>query len=90
MTWTTTGTLTADAATRHPELLAPSVVDGLALLPAEVAATVGVSAIDPELADTAAFCERYGVAMDASANCVVVKGKRDPVAAHRLRWFDPV
>ncbi|MDA0635332.1 YbaK/EbsC family protein [Nonomuraea sp. MCN248] len=35
-----------------------------------------VAEIDPGLADTAAFCERYGVAMDASANCVVVAGRR--------------
>jgi prolyl-tRNA editing enzyme YbaK/EbsC (Cys-tRNA(Pro) deacylase) len=33
---------------------------------------------DPDLADTAAFCEAYGFAMDESANCVVVKGKSDP------------
>jgi prolyl-tRNA editing enzyme YbaK/EbsC (Cys-tRNA(Pro) deacylase) len=32
--------------------------------------------IDPELADTAAFCEAYQVGMDISANCVVVAGKR--------------
>jgi hypothetical protein len=31
----------------------------------------------PELADTAAFCEAYDVALDASANCVVVSGKRE-------------
>ena len=35
-------------------------------------------ACDPALADTAAFCEAYGYAMDDSANCVVVKGKSDP------------
>ncbi|MEZ0074367.1 YbaK/EbsC family protein [Planotetraspora sp. GP83] len=35
-----------------------------------------VAEIDPELADTAAFCERYGVAMEDSANCVIVAGKR--------------
>lgn len=33
---------------------------------------------DPALADTAAFCEAYGYAMEDSANCVVVKGKADP------------
>lgn len=33
---------------------------------------------DPALADTAAFCEAYGYAMDESANCVVVIGKADP------------
>lgn len=35
-----------------------------------------VSAIDPELADTAAFCEHYDVGLDISANCVVVEAKR--------------
>jgi prolyl-tRNA editing enzyme YbaK/EbsC (Cys-tRNA(Pro) deacylase) len=35
-----------------------------------------VSEIDPELADTAAFCEHYGVGMDISANCVVVEARR--------------
>jgi prolyl-tRNA editing enzyme YbaK/EbsC (Cys-tRNA(Pro) deacylase) len=37
-----------------------------------------VIACDPALADTAAFCEAYGYAMDDSANCVVVVGKSDP------------
>jgi prolyl-tRNA editing enzyme YbaK/EbsC (Cys-tRNA(Pro) deacylase) len=35
-----------------------------------------VAAIDPGLADTAAFCERYGVPLEASANCVIVAGRR--------------
>lgn len=30
---------------------------------------------DPEFADTAAFCERYGVAPEDSANTIVVVGK---------------
>ncbi|TWD83902.1 prolyl-tRNA editing enzyme YbaK/EbsC (Cys-tRNA(Pro) deacylase) [Kribbella amoyensis] len=33
-------------------------------------------AIDPALADTATFCAEYDVPMAASANCVVVHGKR--------------
>jgi prolyl-tRNA editing enzyme YbaK/EbsC (Cys-tRNA(Pro) deacylase) len=37
---------------------------------------VEVAEIDPDLADTAAFCERYGVTLDESANCVVVAAKR--------------
>lgn len=37
-----------------------------------------VFACDPDLADTAAFCDAYGFAMDDSANCVVVKGKSEP------------
>ena len=32
--------------------------------------------IDPTLADTAAFCAEYDVPMAASANCVIVHGKR--------------
>jgi prolyl-tRNA editing enzyme YbaK/EbsC (Cys-tRNA(Pro) deacylase) len=35
-----------------------------------------VSEIDPQLADTAAFCEHYGVGLDISANCVVVEARR--------------
>jgi prolyl-tRNA editing enzyme YbaK/EbsC (Cys-tRNA(Pro) deacylase) len=40
-------------------------------------AQVRVAQIDPELADTAAFCAAYGVGPDVSANCVVVSGKRE-------------
>ena len=35
-----------------------------------------VSAIDPGLADTAAFCEHYDIGLDISANCVVVEARR--------------
>ena len=40
------------------------------------AAEVWASPIDPELADTAEFCERYSVALEDSANCVVIAGRR--------------
>ena len=76
MNWHATGTLSAAAALRHPNLLAAPVVTALARLEPAVSATVGVAEIDPALADTAAFCARYGVALDASANCVIIKGKR--------------
>ena len=33
---------------------------------------------DPDLADTAQFCEAYGYAMEDSANAIVVVGKADP------------
>jgi prolyl-tRNA editing enzyme YbaK/EbsC (Cys-tRNA(Pro) deacylase) len=32
--------------------------------------------IDPTLADTAAFCEHYGIGPEVSANCVIVEAKR--------------
>ncbi len=33
---------------------------------------------DPDLADTASFCEHYGYALDESANTIVVASKRPP------------
>jgi prolyl-tRNA editing enzyme YbaK/EbsC (Cys-tRNA(Pro) deacylase) len=35
-----------------------------------------VGEIDPDLADTAAFCEQYDIGLDICANCVVVEAKR--------------
>ncbi|MHB1853511.1 MAG: YbaK/EbsC family protein [Acidimicrobiales bacterium] len=40
------------------------------------AAGVVAAEIDPDLADTAAFCARYGVDPADSANCVVIAGRR--------------
>ena len=40
------------------------------------AADVRAAPIDADLADTAQFCERYGVLLADSANCVVIAGKR--------------
>lgn len=33
---------------------------------------------DPDLADTAQFCEAYGFGLDESANTIIVVGKSDP------------
>jgi len=35
-----------------------------------------VSEIDPDLADTAEFCEHYDISLDVSANCVAVEARR--------------
>jgi prolyl-tRNA editing enzyme YbaK/EbsC (Cys-tRNA(Pro) deacylase) len=69
------GILSAAPAASRTDLLAAPVAAALAGLPE--AAQVGVAEIDPDLADTAAFCEKYQVAADESANCVVVTGRRD-------------
>lgn len=69
------GKLETTAALSAPELLAPPVVAFLSSW--ERAGDVQVAAIDPDLADTAAFCAAYDVGLDQSANCVVVTGKRD-------------
>lgn len=58
----------------RPDLLADPVV--AALKSSDVAGDVTVAEIDPDLADTAEFCDRYGVRLDESANCVVITGKR--------------
>lgn len=72
------GKLGAVPALGRPDLLAPPVAAALAQLAAVIpAAEVGVAEIDPDLADTAAFCAEYGVALTESANCVVVAGRRD-------------
>jgi prolyl-tRNA editing enzyme YbaK/EbsC (Cys-tRNA(Pro) deacylase) len=74
------GTLSAVPAGQRPDLLGAPV--GAAIdahsgdWPPDA---VGVAEIDPDLADTAAFCERYSVSMDESANCVVVAGRRGGV-----------
>jgi prolyl-tRNA editing enzyme YbaK/EbsC (Cys-tRNA(Pro) deacylase) len=62
------------AALDRPDLLAAPVA--AALTGWSRAAEVRVAAIDPSLADTAAFCAAYDVALDASANCVVIAAKR--------------
>jgi prolyl-tRNA editing enzyme YbaK/EbsC (Cys-tRNA(Pro) deacylase) len=74
VSWSIAGSLTVLTAADHPELLADPVAKALAALPDP--ADVGVVAIDPDLADTAAFCAEYGSPLEASANCVVVAGKR--------------
>src|ERR1700752_3196250 len=74
MNWTIAGSLQVERAVDRPDLLGEPVAKALeALADREL---VGVAPIDPELADTAAFCETYGSPLDASANCVVVAGKR--------------
>ena len=65
------GNLTWTPATDHPELLAKPVTDAIDDVPDAV-----VAPIDAELADTEAFCRAYDVALEASANCVIVAGQR--------------
>jgi prolyl-tRNA editing enzyme YbaK/EbsC (Cys-tRNA(Pro) deacylase) len=72
------GRLSAVPALDRPDLLAAPVAAALAALDGKIAVSdIGVAEIDPAMADTAAFCERYGVAPAESANCVVVAGRRD-------------
>lgn len=73
--FTTVWGLTPEPARQRPDLLAPPVVAGLAAWP-DSAGEPRVAPIDPELADTAAFCDAYQVPLAASANCVVVAGRR--------------
>jgi prolyl-tRNA editing enzyme YbaK/EbsC (Cys-tRNA(Pro) deacylase) len=37
-----------------------------------------VMTIDPDFADTARFCERYGIPLENSANTIVVASKKEP------------
>jgi len=66
--------LTFQPALSQPRLLAAPVAEALRAWPD--AGEVLVAEIDPALADTAAFCERYGVPSAESANCVVIAARR--------------
>ncbi len=68
---TAAGTLTWTPAAEATDLLAGPVAEAITSTP-----SAKVAAIDPELADTAAFCEAYQSPPEHSANCVVVAGKR--------------
>ncbi|GAB3816004.1 YbaK/EbsC family protein [Tessaracoccus terricola] len=66
------GNLDWKPAAEGSDLLASPVVTALAALGLEAY----VAPIDPELADTAAFCEAYDVELAESSNCVIVEGRR--------------
>lgn len=68
------GSLVSLPALGRPDLLAPPVATLLATW--EGAADVAVVEIDPDLADTAAMTQAYGLSLLASANCVLVGGSR--------------
>lgn len=68
------GSLASLPALEHPELLAPSVASALAAW--SHGHVVAVVEIDPALADTAALAHAHDVPLIASANCVVVVGRR--------------
>ena len=67
------GTLSFAPALDAPELVAEPV---RAALDGSAATDVYAAAIDPALADTAAFCEHYGIGLADGANCVIVEAKR--------------
>jgi prolyl-tRNA editing enzyme YbaK/EbsC (Cys-tRNA(Pro) deacylase) len=75
-----TETLELVPALSRPDLLADPVLTALRGSPDS--GEIAVAGIDPALADTAAFCERYGVAPEESANCVVIAGRRDGELRH--------
>jgi prolyl-tRNA editing enzyme YbaK/EbsC (Cys-tRNA(Pro) deacylase) len=72
------GTLVADPVGARHDLLAPSVAAAFEAWTGRTPVDeCFVAEIDPELADTLAFCERYGVRLDRSANCVILAARRE-------------
>lgn len=71
------GTLTWHSAAERIDLLGDPVAKQVDAVPG-----LEVAEIDPELADTAAFCERYRSAPELSANCVVVAGRRGEITRY--------
>ena len=76
MTAPTLGTLSWEPALERLDLLALPTAATLGAADAGWAADCYASPIDEDLADTAAFCAAYEVPLEASANCVVVSGRR--------------
>lgn len=74
------GTLKFIQATENEQMLADPVNKILRTL--AQSDLVGVSNINPELSDTASFCEYYEVNMNQVANCVVLEAKRG-----ENKWF---
>ena len=70
-------TLELVPALTRPDLLAPTVLAALRGWDGErPVERIAVAEIDPDVADTAAFTERYGVPLAESANCVAIAGRR--------------
>ena len=79
------GTLKLEPAVSRLDLLAKPVAAALEVWPAEAPIDgdqVLVAPIDATLADTAAFCEAYGVTLAESANCVIVAGRRGEITRY--------
>jgi prolyl-tRNA editing enzyme YbaK/EbsC (Cys-tRNA(Pro) deacylase) len=79
------GSLKLEPALSRLDLLAMPVTAALEVWPVEAPIDgdqVLVAPIDPDLADTAAFCEAYGVTLAESANCVIVAGRRGEVTRY--------
>lgn len=74
--WTIAGNLDVRPIVESHHLLAPSVVKAFDAMGPAAVAQCGATEIDSNLADTAAFCTQYNVPQEASANCVVIAGKR--------------
>ncbi|MFC5058012.1 YbaK/EbsC family protein [Saccharothrix xinjiangensis] len=72
--WTIAGSLTPVPVLDRLDLVADPVAAALRSL--ADGSRLAVAEIDPSLADTAEFCAHYGSPLEASANCVVVAGKR--------------
>jgi prolyl-tRNA editing enzyme YbaK/EbsC (Cys-tRNA(Pro) deacylase) len=75
-----TGPGNLDWAAASSELIATPVATALETWTR--AADVLAAAIDPDLADTAEFCARYDVALEDSANCVIIAGRRGDVTRY--------
>ena len=79
------GSLKLEPALSRPDLLATPVAAALEVWPAEAPIDgdqVLVAPIDGDLADTAAFCEAYGIGLSESANCVIVAGRRGEITRY--------
>ncbi len=68
------GSLTFLPLSKHHEMVAKPIQEKLKTdnLPADIY----VAKINPELSDTAEFCNKYGISLGVSTNCIIVEAKR--------------
>ncbi|HEU4347008.1 MAG TPA: YbaK/EbsC family protein [Actinoplanes sp.] len=79
------GSLTLEPAKNRLDLLAEPVAKALEVWPTEAPIDgdqIMVAPIDPGLADTAEFCDAYGIKLGESANCVIVAGRRGEITRY--------
>ena len=67
------GTLELSPVSEHFDLVALPVANFLKTIDHS---GVEIAEIDPQLSDTAAFCQQYQIGLESAANCVVLKAKR--------------
>ncbi len=78
------GTLLVERVGERQELMAPRVWEALEKVGGHE--EVGIVEIDPELSDSAVFCEHYNVGREHAVNCVILEAARGEKSGMQPAW----